>query len=126
LAEANSADLAALADAARYGRHDDTARRALLAQRRRFPASSAARDASFLLGRLEETRGDTSGAVEWYDRYLAESPSGTYASEALGRKMNVMQEVYGDERVRPVAAEYLSRFPQGTYAARARALARGQ
>jgi ferric-dicitrate binding protein FerR (iron transport regulator) len=126
LSEASSVDIAALADAARYGRHDDVARRALMALRRRFPVSSAARDASFLLGRLEETRRAFSGAVEWYDQYLAESPLGTYASEALGRKMNLMQQVYGDERARPVAEEYLGRFPQGTYAARARALARGQ
>jgi TolA-binding protein len=126
LAEASSVDLAALADAARYGRHDDVARRALLAQRRRFPASGAARDASFLLGRLEEARHDLAGAVEWFDRYLTESPLGTYASEALGRKMVLIQQLYGDERARPVADEYLGRFSQGTYAARARALARTQ
>jgi hypothetical protein len=123
LSEASSAELAALADAARYGRHDDVARRALLAQRRRFPGSSAARDASFLLGRLEETRRDVSGAVEWYDRYLNDSPLGTYVSEALGRKMTLIQQIYGDERARPVAEEYLNRFSQGTYAARARGLA---
>jgi ferric-dicitrate binding protein FerR (iron transport regulator) len=126
LAEASSVDLAALADAARYGRHDDVARRALLAQRRRYPASGAARDASFLLGRLEETRHDVAGAVEWFDRYLTESPLGTYASEALGRKMVLIQQLYGDGRARPVAKEYLGRFSQGTYAARARALAREQ
>jgi TolA-binding protein len=126
LAEASSVDLAALADAARYGRHDDVARRALLTQRRRFPVSSAARDASFLLGRLEETRRAFSEAVEWYNQYLGENPLGTYASEALGRKMTLIQRLYGDERARPVAEEYLGRFPQGTYAARARALTRKQ
>lgn len=126
LAEVNSMDLAALADAARYGRHDDVARRALLAQRRRFPYSSAAHDACFLLGRLEETRRELPEAVMWYEKYLSESPLGTYASEALGRKMNVLQQVYGDERARPVAEEYLSRFPQGTYTTRARVLARAQ
>jgi hypothetical protein len=122
LAESSSGDLAALADAARYGRHDDIARRALLAERRRFPLSTPAQDASFLLGRLEETEQRFSGAIEWYDRYLAESPRGTYASEALGRKMNLVERVQGDERARYVAAEYLTRFPRGTYAARARAL----
>jgi TolA-binding protein len=126
LAEASSADLAALADAARYGRHDDVARRALLAQRRRFPVAPAARDASFLLGRLEEAQHDVSGALDWFDRYLDESPAGTYASEALGRKMILVQQLYGDEKARPVAEEYLSRFTQGTYAARARTLARVQ
>jgi TolA-binding protein len=124
LAQATSSDLAALADAARYGRHDEIARRALLAQRRRFALSASAHDACFLLGRLEETEQNIPGAVEWYDRYLTETPSGTYASEALGRKMTLTQRLYTDERARLVAEEYLRRFPQGTYAARARALAR--
>ena len=124
LAQANSADLAALADAARYGRHDDIARRALLAQRRRFALSPAARDASFLLGRLEEAEQHGAQAIDWYDRYLAEAAAGTYASEALGRKMTLTQTVSGDERASVVAREYIDRFPQGTYAARARALAR--
>jgi len=124
LNKASSENLAALADAARYGRRDDVARRALLAQRRRFPGASAARDASFLLGRLEESQHDVAGAIEWFDRYLDESPSGTYASEALGRKMILVRALYGDARARAVAASYLSRFPQGVYAARAQALAR--
>jgi ferric-dicitrate binding protein FerR (iron transport regulator) len=124
LAEASRVNLVALADAARYARHDDLARRALLAQKRRFPGSSAARDASFLLGRLEESQHDVAGAIGWFDRYLADSPSGTYASEALGRKMLLVRPLYGDTRACAVAQEYLDRFPQGVYAARARALAR--
>jgi TolA-binding protein len=122
LAGASRENLAALADAARYVRHDDLARRALLAQRRRFPGSSAARDASFLLGRLEESRNDVAGAMGWFDRYLSESPSGTYASEALGRKMLLVRPLYGEARASAVARDYLSRFPQGVYAARAQAL----
>jgi len=124
LAEASGGNLAALADAARYGRHDDIARRALLAQRRRFPGSPPARDASFLLGRLEESQHDVAGAMEWFDRYLDESPTGTYASEALGRKMVLVRQLYGDTRAHAVAESYLRRFPQGVYAVRARALAR--
>jgi TolA-binding protein len=124
LAQSNSADLAALADAARYGRHDEIARRALAAQRRRFPQAAAGRDASFLLGRLEEAEHDLPRALEWYDRYLADAGGGTYASEALGRKMNIVQRQSGDESARAVAEQYLGRFPQGTYATRARVLAR--
>jgi hypothetical protein len=40
--------------------------------------------------------------------------------------MVLIQQLHGDERARPVADEYLGRFSQGTYAARARALARTQ
>jgi len=124
LGEASDDELAALSDAARYSRRDDLARRALTAQRRRFPQSARANDAAFLLGRLEETAQQPELALNWYDRYLGEAPRGTYASEALGRKMTVTQRLHGAARARPVAEEYLRRFSDGTYAAAARALIR--
>jgi TolA-binding protein len=127
LGSRSSDELAALADAARYRRRDELARQALLAQRRRFPASLPATDAAFLLGRLDE--GDGGGgsgglqrAVAWYDRYLAEAPSGVYASEALGREMVAVQRLHGTARARAIADEYARRFPSGTYAGAARAL----
>src|SRR4029077_18886307 len=91
----NTDELAALADAARYLRHDDVARRALHAQRRRFPESPRATDAAFFLGRLDENAGGLARAMRWYDRYLEESPEGSYAAEALGRKMMAVREVSG-------------------------------
>jgi len=124
MAEVSSDELAALSDAARYSRRDDVARRALLAQRRRFPRSVRASDAAFLLGRLEEAAKHPELALDWYDRCLEEAPHGTYVSEALGRKMTVIQRVHGDARARPIAEEYLRRFANGTYAAAARALIR--
>ncbi len=124
LARGSSDELAALSDAARYSRREDVARRALVAQRRRFPGSTRANDAAFLLGRLEEAAGRPEAALEWYERCLTELPHGTYAPEALGRKMTIMQRVHGDARARPLAEEYLRRFGDGTYAAAARALLR--
>jgi TolA-binding protein len=124
LSEASSDDLAALADAARYSRRDDVARRALSSQRTRFPQSGRASDAAFLLGRLEETAQRSEQALAWYERCLSESRHGTYVSEALGRKMKVLQRLHGAARARPVAEEYVRRFPEGTYAAAARALLR--
>jgi hypothetical protein len=124
LGEASSDEVAALSDAARYSRRDDVARRALTAQRRRFPQSARANDAAFLLGRLEETAQHPELALTWYERCLSESPHGTYTSEALGRKMTVVQRLHGAARARPVAEEYLRRFGDGTYAAAARALIR--
>jgi TolA-binding protein len=124
MGEVSSDDLAALADAARYSRRDDVARRALAAQRRRFPRSARANDAAFLLGRLEEMAQRPEVALTWYERCLGESPHGTYTSEALGRKMTVVQRLHGAGRARPVAEEYLRRFGDGTYAAAARALLR--
>ena len=68
---ADSEDLAALADAARYVGREDLARRALHTQRRRFPGSKRAAEASFLLGRLEdESPAGAARALGWYERYL--------------------------------------------------------
>jgi len=123
LARAPEIELAALADAARYRRRGDLARRALLAERSRFPRSSRARDAAFLLGRMEDDRsGSGTRAIEWYDRYLEEAPTGAFASEALGRKMTATERTRGIEPTRAVAREYLRRFPEGSYANAARAL----
>ncbi len=120
LAKSSLADLVALGDAARYRGRSDVARRALLAQRERFSSSTAARTAAFLLGRLAEAEPET--AIRWYDRYLAEVPNGEFASEALGRKLVAVHSVSGPVAARPVAKEYLRRFPNGAYAAKAREL----
>jgi hypothetical protein len=63
-------------------------------------------------------------ALTWYDRYLSEAPQGTYVPDALGRKMTLLGR--WDRRAEAVAlaAEYLRRFPQGTYANAARLLLR--
>jgi TolA-binding protein len=110
---ADSEDLAALADAARYVGNEDVARRALHAQRQRFPGSKRAAEAAFLLGRLE---GESPRALVWYDRCLTEAPSGVYASEALGRKMMVLERSGKHEDAIKIARTYLKRFATGSYA----------
>jgi hypothetical protein len=123
LASRGTEDLAALADAARYRRHDDVARRTLLAQRRRFSGSPRAADAAFFLGRLDENGGRGAGpALAWYERYLDEAPHGSYVAEALGRKMMAVEELHGAAAARNVAEQYLRQFPRGSYAGAARAL----
>ena len=120
---ASSEDLFALADAARYRRRTDLAHDALLAERRRFPNSPRALDALFLLGRVEESRGSgMARVIAWYDEYLARAPAGSYAAEALGRKMIVTKEAAGAAQARVIAEEYLRRFPKGSYAGTARAM----
>ena len=113
-------ELAALADAARYAGRSPVAKRVLLAERQRFPNSGAARDAAFFLGRIAEDSGG--GAIEWYERYVSESPSGAYASQAFGRKMMLLYKQRGAGAAKPIAVEYLSRYPNGPYAAAARKL----
>jgi hypothetical protein len=118
LAGGSLEELAALADAARYAGRSAVAKRVLLAERQRFPSSSQARDAAFFLGRIAEDGGG--GAVEWYERYVSENPRGAYASQAFGRKMMLLYKQRGPSAAKPVAAEYLARYPNGPYAAAAR------
>jgi hypothetical protein len=122
LAEASGSELSALADAARYTRHDEIARKAMLAERRRFAGSRRAVDAGLLLGRLAEAEHDDRQALTWFNTYLAEAPAGPYASEALGRKMAVVRRVSGEAAARAIAEDYLARYRDGTYAAAARAI----
>jgi hypothetical protein len=121
-ADAGAGDLQALSDAARYMRRSDVARPALLALRSRFAGTNGAREAAFLLGRLEETDGDATRALAWYERYLSESAQGTYAAQALGRKLLLVREHSGRSAALSIAREYLQRFPDGPYAATARSL----
>ncbi|MES1208761.1 MAG: hypothetical protein ABUS79_22725, partial [Pseudomonadota bacterium] len=127
LESSSSADLAILADAARFQRDGELARQALLAQRRRFAGSPRAAEASFLLGRLEdETDSGRARALDWYDRYLKEAPHGTYVSEALGRQMLVLEETGQHGAAAVIAGDYLRRFSGGTYAHAARAILRAR
>lgn len=121
--QASSEDLFALANAARYRHRLDLARSALLALRRRFPASPRALQAVYLLGRVDESQdAGLAQAVLWYDEYLSRAPTGSLAGEALGRKMTLTEKLAGPTRARPLAEEYLRRFPKGNYAGSAREL----
>ena len=126
LAQRPLADLAALSDAARYLERTDVAKKALLAQRSRFAASPDAKAAAFLLGRIAQDAGDARTAITWFTRYLAEAPSGPFAAEALGRKLVAVHKVDGIEPAKPLAREYLTRFPTGAHAAVAAEIARAR
>jgi len=119
LAHGSRNELAALADAARYTRRTRLAGRALNAERDRFPETAEGREAAFFLGNLAEDGGDRSGAVSWYGRYLREDAAGTYAAQALGRKM-LIESRRGSSAAGIDAEEYLHRFPSGSYADAAR------
>jgi hypothetical protein len=122
LAEGSLADLAALADAARYARRQDVARRALIAERTRYAGSVRADDAAFFLADLSESSGDEAASLDWNETYLRESPNGAYASQALGRKIMIVQRLRGPDEARVLATEYLRRFPEGPYASYAKKL----
>jgi hypothetical protein len=95
----------------------------LVAQRQRFSGSAAAHDAAFLLGRLaEDTGAPLPSALDWYDRYLLEAPRGSYAAEALGRKMLALTRMPGATTGATVARDYLLRYPNGQYVTQARGI----
>lgn len=120
-ARAPLADLVALGDAARYTGQTAVAQSALEAQRSRFPASSEARTAAFLLGRIAEDQLHApAAALSWYNTYLNSSPNGAFAAEALGRKLVLLERTSGNVAARDTAKRYLERYPDGPYARAAR------
>jgi ferric-dicitrate binding protein FerR (iron transport regulator) len=124
LAQAPLADLVALADAARYAGQRQIARRALMAQRNRFAGSEDARAAAFVIGAMiQDSDGSPGAAVEWFERYLSESPRGPFYSDALGRKMLAVRKISGVVAARSIAQAYLAKYPDGAYAAAAKEIA---
>jgi transmembrane sensor len=119
LASAGSADLVALANAARFSGRTEVATRAYQAVRDRFSGTPEAASAAFLLGRMTESS-SPSGAIVWYDRYVAEAPGGSFIAEALGRRMIALKRTGNTDATRQAAEAYLQRFPGGPYAGVAR------
>jgi len=125
IAQARPADMAALADAARYIKRYSLSRHVLLTMRSRFAATESANDASFFLGRLAEVTSGAEPALTWYDTYLRDAPHGLYAKEAMGREMRLGLKGRPEETSR-IARQYLERFPQGPEADLARALGKAK
>lgn len=120
-ARANARELLMLADLARFAGHADTAVSLLLGLRSRFPASSEARQAAFLLGRVAADQQRAPGtAASWFSTYLSESPGGAFAPEALGRLLDSQSRAGDELAARRSARAYLERYPAGAYAALAR------
>jgi len=116
-----------LADAARYTGRGELAREALLSIRRRFRSSWRARVAAFLLGRIAiEMLNDPREASGWFKIYLREDPDGPLAEEALGRRISTCRQSGMRAESCRVAAKYLDRFPEGSFAEYARSVLRYQ
>jgi ferric-dicitrate binding protein FerR (iron transport regulator) len=122
LRERGSADLSALAHAANYTGRTALAVSAWTALRERFTGQKAARQSAFFIGRVYDQQGRAAEALRWLNAYLSEASGDVYASEALGRKLAVVQKLQGPGPARAIAEDYLARFPKGAYAPTARAL----
>jgi hypothetical protein len=119
IASSSRADLLALGNAARFAGRTNLAARAYRAVRDRFGRSGEATTAAFFLGRLNETA-SPGQAISWYERYVAEAPSGVWVADALGRRLVILNESQGGPAAQTAAKEYLERFPSGPYAGFAR------
>ena len=126
-ARAGAGDLMLLADLARFNGRADTAVSVLLTLRSRFGASSEARQAAFLIGRIAaDQQGAPGTAARWFATYLSESPGGAFAAEALGRLLESRHQAGDEAGARESARAYRERYPTGPYAALAeRVLASG-
>ena len=87
--------------------------------RRRFPGGALAAQAAFALGRLD-VGASGSEATSWFERYLAEQPSGSLAPAAYEWLLELALQSGDRERLRAVARRYLERQPAGAHAQDAR------
>ena len=108
--------LLAVADEARLAGNATTATQLYSKIRTRFPGTEAAAKSAFLLGRTAEVGGSQDEAAGWYETVMRESPNG-FAQEAHGRLLELEQRRGRVDRSRPLADEYLKRYPQGPHAA---------
>jgi hypothetical protein len=117
-ATANLDDLGALADAARFGGNTSSPS-GLGSNQDSFPQLDPGPCRRILLGRMADDAGNAATAVGWYERYLNETPNGSLAAEATGRRLLSMRHLGDPENTKRAAQEYLDRFPSGAYAAMA-------
>ncbi|HET7542856.1 MAG TPA: FecR domain-containing protein [Polyangiaceae bacterium] len=116
LDSASASDLRVLALAARYTGRRALSLRAWHSLRTRYAGDAQSQGAAFFLGRGYEEQGDAGEALRWLARYLSESPSGAYASEALGRRLVLLSKSGQKAEAVSIARTYLERYPRGAYA----------
>jgi len=116
LDSASANELKVLALAARYTGRRGLSLRAWHSLRTRYAAEAQSQGAAFFLGRGHEEQGDVGEAMRWLARYLAESPGGAYASEALGRRLVLLSKSGQKAEALSAARTYLERYPRGAYA----------
>ena len=119
LQNATSDDLMLLADAARLVKRTDLGMAVLNQLRKRFPNAPEAAEAAFRLGRLEFDTHRYADAGAWFDTYVQEAPSGAFAAEAMGRRLDAWHRA-SHPKVRDAASEYLKAYRNGPYAALAK------
>lgn len=115
IARLAASDLVELASALRLCGDAESALSTLDTLRQRFPGSSQAHDALFLMGRIHATRGQSAAAISQFDQYLAGASQGRFAAEALGRLIELHEGAGHRQKARVYAQRYLQLAPQGPY-----------
>lgn len=117
---ASGVDLLALGDAARLSGSAGRAQQAYTAAHGKLPRGGRA---SYGLGLVAfDQRGDFTGAASHFESYLREQPGGSLRAEAMGRLLEAWQRAGRVSEARRVAERYLSLYPQGPQAVRAKQL----
>ena len=120
-AEADIETVWRLAEEARRVRRPDLSDSLFEAVRRRSPGTERAATAAFLLGKTAlDVHRDAMSAKRWLNTYLNESPNGALAEEARGRLMEALVSLGYRDETRRVAADYLIRYPSGSFVAQAK------
>lgn len=110
-------ELTLMADVARLSGHWDRAEHAYRTLRSRFASTSRAASAAFSLARLAfDQRQSYPDAARWFQVYLDEEPSGPFAREALGRRVEALHRAGDTRAARSEAARYLQLYPSGPHA----------
>ncbi len=116
---ASAKQLWSLSQAARLGGQPSLARQVLLALRNDRGAQGRT---AFVLGKVAADQLRNHGeAIQWFETYLKEAPTGPLAEQALGRLVELQA---GTKKGRRAAKRYLRAFPEGAHASFARSVLR--
>jgi hypothetical protein len=118
---ASAEDLLELARSARLAGRSDVEHDALLACRQHYKGQPSGAKAAYLLGSAAGPK----EAVQWFETYLREQPSGVLSREAAGRLIESQQRAGNAVGARDAATRYLASYPDGPHAARARSVLAG-
>ena len=120
---ATANELTELGDAARLARDAETAKRVFESLTERFPKSRETKRVPFLLGRVAmELEQNPKAAAKHFAAYIAGDPKGELIEEAYGRQMEAWRAAGDAAKAQAAAVRYLELYPEGTYAALARAI----
>lgn len=108
------------ADKARLAGDTVRARQLYAQVRERFPGTDHAGKSAFLLGRMADAGDSPEEAVRWFE--MAARERGGFASEAVGRLMELEQKRGNTARARALALEYLQKYPNGPHGAYAKSI----